>query len=686
MYCPFCGHQQPPKPVFCCSCGKGIKFLCDVDDDTPGTSGAEAPVRSVLESFQTFRSLKEKERRACFKKKKAPSKDNLTVVKISVGLMRLKDGGLKTVRGSVLPLLVRPELDADELQRAAEQKLKAFHRNLHGGPYVLLYPDGTKISYVPGTEVPFTLKAYKEAFGKAYQRITLYICTAEDFSTSSQETTSSDSEVIIMSPSSAEFSAADTLIWEPADGESSTDSAALVLLSDSQEGPGTSGGVMETTCYSKYTQLYAPIVIENEDDSDSVECSHDIPDDTGVDKPSISEITADLAIKIDHQAVSRFNICRSDIWNGAVRGFKRATFSENKDILVKFSDNEGRLEEGLDTGGPKREFLSLLMKELNKRPIFDGPVESRYLVYNSTGFVLYNVLQKKTYFSHAVFLNMETDLIFLYSEFPWTAIVEDEYYLAGKMIAVSIVHGGPGPNFLSQDLVSYISGQTSFKASVEDITDEEIGKVLQEIQNAPSLGILQDLMVQNSAMLQTAGCFRHVRSCEEKEKIVEEYLKWYIIHRNSSAIERFKAGLESLQFLTALQQHPTVLTPALCHADVRLSAAEMENLFQPELSQQGSNRRAQEEKAITYWADYLLDCEDASSVTLEEVLMFAAGVPCVPPAGLSPLPCLQFISSSRFPMANTCGNMLKLPLLDTYGAFKANMDFGIKNSPGFGCF
>lgn len=115
-----------------------------------------------------------------------------------------------------------------------------------------------------------------------------------------------------------------------------------------------------------------------------------------MDKPSISEITANLALEIDHRAVSRFNICRSDIWNGAVRGFKRATFSEKKDILVKFSDNEGTLEEGIDTGGPKREFLSLLMKELKKRPIFDGPMESRYLVYNSTGFVLYNVLKGKT--------------------------------------------------------------------------------------------------------------------------------------------------------------------------------------------------------------------------------------------------------------------------------------------------
>lgn len=49
------------------------------------------------------------------------------------------------------------------------------------------------------------------------------------------------------------------------------------------------------------------------------------------------------------------------------------------------------------------------------------------------------------------------------------------------MIAVSIVHGGPGPNFLSKDLVSYIAGQTSFNSSVADIADEEIGKVLREV-------------------------------------------------------------------------------------------------------------------------------------------------------------------------------------------------------------
>lgn len=60
----------------------------------------------------------------------------------------------------------------------------------------------------------------------------------------------------------------------------------------------------------------------------------------------------------------------------------------------------------------------------------------------------------------------------------FTAVREDEYYLAGKMLAVSV--GGPGPHFLSKDLVRYLAGHPSFKATVNLITGEGIGKALRE--------------------------------------------------------------------------------------------------------------------------------------------------------------------------------------------------------------
>lgn len=64
-----------------------------------------------------------------------------------------------------------------------------------------------------------------------------------------------------------------------------------------------------------------------------------------------------------------------------------------------------------------------------------------------------------------------------------TAARQDEYFLAGKMIAVSIVHGGPAPHFLSKNLVNHITGNQSFSATVEDVQDEEITKILHQVEN-----------------------------------------------------------------------------------------------------------------------------------------------------------------------------------------------------------
>ena len=102
---------------------------------------------------------------------------------------------------------------------------------------------------------------------------------------------------------------------------------------------------------------------------------------------TLSEIVANLSLSVDHRSVSRFNISRANVWDGAVRGFKRSTYSETCDMLVRFTDDAGIFEDGIDTGGPRREFLTLLMKYLKDRPIFDGPEGHRFLVYNAKGMI-----------------------------------------------------------------------------------------------------------------------------------------------------------------------------------------------------------------------------------------------------------------------------------------------------------
>ncbi|XP_035038211.1 uncharacterized protein LOC118124472 [Hippoglossus stenolepis] len=178
IHCPFCGSNLNSATTFCRRCGNKVRFLFDANDAATGQAGSTG--KGALASFQSS-----KEAKSCFKKKterkkKEPPKENL--VKISVGMMQMTKGWLRAVRGMVLPVRVRPGADAEELLKAAKQKMKDFNTNAHVGPYVLLFADGTKIINVPGTETAFSLKLYKETVKKAYQRITVYLCTVKDYS------------------------------------------------------------------------------------------------------------------------------------------------------------------------------------------------------------------------------------------------------------------------------------------------------------------------------------------------------------------------------------------------------------------------------------------------------------------------------------------------------------------------
>ena len=62
--------------------------------------------------------------------------------------------------------------------------------------------------------------------------------------------------------------------------------------------------------------------------------------------------------------------------------------------------------------------------------------------------------------AYAFFLNILNYIMYCMFSFcnMNSFIAEDEYFLAGKMITVSVVHGGRGPHFLSEDLVHYLAG------------------------------------------------------------------------------------------------------------------------------------------------------------------------------------------------------------------------------------
>ncbi|RXN10701.1 G2 M phase-specific E3 ubiquitin- ligase-like protein [Labeo rohita] len=293
-------------------------------------------------------------------------------------------------------------------------------------------------------------------------------------------------------------------------------------------------------------------------------------------------------------------------------------------MMMKFTDHAGLTEEALDSGGPTREFLTLLMDSIKTKRVFEGKDNAKYLSFDSE------------------------------------AAEDNEYFHIGRMIAVSIVHGGPGPCCLSSNFFLYLNSKVkTFEAPVEDIPDDEVKRGLLEIKNATSLSKLQELTEKYSSMLQTAGCYQFMKTLEDKKKVVEDYIQWYFIYRNHVSIQRFKEGLATLDFVNALEQHPTLFFLFMCYTETKLTTDAVENIFHVQFSQPGSTNRQAEAKVLSYWRDYLLYLEEKeASPSLEDVLMFETGLKEVPPAAIQPQP--------------------------HYEDFQEAMDYGMQNSPGFG--
>lgn len=76
--------------------------------------------------------------------------------------------------------------------------------------------------------------------------------------------------------------------------------------------------------------------------------------------------------------------------------------------------------------------------------------------------------------------------------------------------------------------------------------------------------------------------------------------------------------------------------------------------------------------------------DNKSNATLQDVLVFATGANEPPPMGFESALNLELMMG-KFPLANTCGLTLLLPLHHAeYNLFKEAMDFAILNSPCFG--
>lgn len=144
---------------------------------------------------------------------------------------------------------------------------------------------------------------------------------------------------------------------------------------------------------------------------------------------------------------------------------QRKSFDPHKHIFVIFADSFGRRREGINNGGLTLEFFKIALIDLCKNSsLFEGPEEERFLA-------------------------LDLD-----------ALAEEKYLQAGKLIAVSIAHGGPGPHCFSPDFVTCIleCNLNMRRMSPDAIFDEDLKKTVESLVAIITLEELRDFVLTNS--------------------------------------------------------------------------------------------------------------------------------------------------------------------------------------------
>lgn len=149
---------------------------------------------------------------------------------------------------------------------------------------------------------------------------------------------------------------------------------------------------------------------------------------------------------------------------------------------------------------------------------------------------------------------------------------EDRYFIAGRAISVSLVHGGPPPCFFSKTLFSCIvEGPDACRPQLEDIADTEFFSKLKQvgqkcfccqnqqycswflnyqrglysniavslfhcnsltqISEAQTLEELKQLTEPLTDYLSTAGCLRPLTRLADKDKLLEDVLTFQVVQR-----------------------------------------------------------------------------------------------------------------------------------------------------------
>lgn len=286
-------------------------------------------------------------------------------------------------------------------------------------------------------------------------------------------------------------------------------------------------------------------------------------------------------------------ISRKFVYSSTLRAIQRSTFSYSNPLRVTFSG-----EEAVDTGGPKREFLRLLMREIAQSAIFHG-----------------------AWLSH--------DLGLLTSK---------QYELAGKLIAWSVLQGGPGPKCMSRDAFLLLQGiSPDKKCLMETLADQDLKVILNDLDNCLTEPEFLNSVAKHCDAIASYGYSKiYISKFEDKEDIMDSLLKHHYVFSVHAALQQFRDGMNSIgMFGDIVMKNDNVFTAILSNSIDALDFTKFKSLYRVNFSEDGSNRKNDEEKTMYCFEIFLQDLQEQpegiDGLGFKELLVFITGADSVPP-------------------------------------------------------
>ena len=178
--------------MFCWSCGKSISEGQSFCGQCGLQNSKQKPEEKKPLSFNDFVKERSSSRSATtFPKKSKIDKREVKETTIYASVGEIDDvGNIKQIKGSRLPVKVEVDWGSYQLKNAVFDKLERYNNLVKGkrkSSYRLAYRNGETVKYLPGTEIEFTVKKYKEDLGVGYSSILVYLIEYEYLSNSSED-------------------------------------------------------------------------------------------------------------------------------------------------------------------------------------------------------------------------------------------------------------------------------------------------------------------------------------------------------------------------------------------------------------------------------------------------------------------------------------------------------------------